>query len=151
MASVDDLRPISILRNLNEDMLKAIAQKASLIQVKAGEYIFREGEPANKLYSLLEGKIGLEVDQNTSTAIHVKDIQPTRSFGISSLVDEGQRKTTSHAKAIKDSRVLVWQAKDLDDLFEKDYQLGFLFMIRVGRALKERLFTARADLANRIL
>lgn len=147
MLNIEELRSIVLLRNLSDDMLKKVAEKAKIINVKTGEYLFKEGEYAECLYSVLEGKVGLEVEQNSSNSVRIKDIVPSRSFGISSLVDTTEKKTISHAKAVQDSKLVMWKAADLEKLFHQDYQLGFLFIKRVGRVLKDRLQIKNAQVA----
>ena len=147
MLDADQLRSIVLLRNLSDTMLKKVADKAKIVNVKAGEYLFKEGDFAESLYSVLEGKVSLEVDQHSSSAIRIKDIIPTRSFGISCLVDTEEKRCISHAKAIVDSKLIQWSAADLEKLFHQDYQLGFLFIKRVGRVLKDRLRIKNAQIA----
>lgn len=148
MLDVERIRSIVLLRNLNESMLKKVAERAVLVSVKPGEYLFKEGDYAEHLFSVLEGKVALEVQQNSSSAIRIMDILPTRSFGISSLVDTEDKLCISHAKAIKDSKLVKWKAADLEKLFHEDYHLGFLFIKRVGCVLKNRLQAKNAQMAS---
>ncbi len=147
MLDAEQLRSIVLLRNLSDAMLKQVAGKAKIMNVKAGQYLFKEGDFAEDLFSVMEGKVALEVDQHSSTAIRIKDIVPTRSFGISSLVDTEEKRCITHAKAVVDSKLITWKAADLEKLFHQDYQLGFLFIKRVGRVLKDRLRIKNAQVA----
>lgn len=148
MLDVERIRSIVILRNLNETMLKKVADKAVLVEANSGDYLFKEGDYAEYLFSVLEGKVALEVEQSSSSAIRIMDIIPTKSFGISSLVDTEDKLCISHAKAIQDCRLVKWRAADLEKLFHMDYQLGFMFIKRVGCVLKNRLQTKNAQMAS---
>lgn len=139
MLDLDRLKSIGILSELSDQMLKKMGEKAKVVNVKAGTYIFREGDEAEKLYSVLEGKVTLEVSLNTSTDVKIKDIVPTRSFGISSLVDTNIKHCVSHARTLIDSKLLVWKAAELEDLFQSDHKLGYLVTKKIGKVLKDRL------------
>ena len=147
MLDLDRLKSIGILSELNDKMLKKVGEKAKVVNMKAGTYIFKEGDVAEKLYSLLEGKVVLEVSLNTSTDVKIKDIVPTRSFGISALVDTEEKLCVSHARTLVDSKILVWNASDLEELFQSDHKLGYLITKKVGKALKDRLHGTYAQAA----
>ncbi|MBU2644389.1 cyclic nucleotide-binding domain-containing protein [bacterium] len=139
MLDLTQLKSIGILNELNEVMLKKMTDKARLINVKAGTYLFREGDDAVNLYSVIEGKVVLEITQTAGTDFKIKDIVPTRSFGISSLVDTEVKHCVSHARTLVDSKLLVWKAADLEKLFQTDHKLGYLISKKVSKVLKDRL------------
>jgi CRP/FNR family transcriptional regulator, cyclic AMP receptor protein len=147
MLELARLKSIGILSELNDQMLKKVGDKARILKVNAGEYVFKEGDKAENLYSVVEGKIVLEVLLNSSTNLKIKEIVPTRSFGISSMVETEVRHCVSHAKATEDSRLLVWKASDLEDLFQSDHNLGYLLTKKVAKVLKDRLQSTYAQAA----
>lgn len=148
MVNAEELKSILILTHLTDDMIKKIADLATLTTVKKGEYVFKEGDYAENLYSVLEGKIALEVDKENTNPVRIKDIGPTRTFGISSLVDTDEKKCISHARAVLDSKIACWTASDLEKLFHQDFKLGFIFMQRITTILKDRLQIKNAQLAQ---
>jgi CRP-like cAMP-binding protein len=148
MVNPEEIKSIVLLTHLNQQMLKMVAELATVITVKANEYIFKEGDYAENLYAVLEGKVGLEVDKNTKTPVRVKDIIENRVFGISALVDSDDKLSISHARAITDSKLVCWKAADLEKLFHHEAELGFIFMKRITTALKDRLQIKNAQLAS---
>ncbi len=148
MLEVEQLRSILLLQNLSETMLKKVAEKAIVLNVKSSQYLFKEGDFAEYLFSVVEGKVALEVDQNSSSPIRIQDIIPSRSFGISSLVDTEEKRCITHAKAVVDSKLIKWKASDLEKLFHHDYHMGFLLIKKVGRVLKNRLRIKNAQIAS---
>lgn len=148
MADAATLKQIVILTHLNDEMIEKVAKLATVTDVKSGEYLFKEGDFAENLYSVIEGKVALEVEKDTSTSVRIKDIVPTRSFGISSLVDTDEKKCISHAKAVMDSKIVFWKATDLEKLFYEDFKLGFIFMQRITTILKDRLQIKNAQMAQ---
>jgi CRP-like cAMP-binding protein len=150
MLDLDRLKSIGLLSELSDQMLKKMGEKAKVVKVKAGMYIFKEGDDAEKLYSVLEGKVVLEVSLNSSTDFKIKDIVPTRSFGISSLVDTKVKHCVSHARALVDSKLLVWKAAELEQLFNSDHKLGYLLTKKIGKVLKDRLQSTYAETAAKM-
>jgi CRP-like cAMP-binding protein len=146
MMNPEEIKSVMLLSHLNEKMLEKVAVLASVVMVKKGEYVFKEGDYAENLYSVLVGKIALEVEKNSKTPVRIKDIIQFRTFGISSLVDSDEKKCISHAKAITDSKLICWKAAELEKLFYQDNELGFVFMKRIATILKDRLQIKNAQL-----
>jgi len=139
MLKLDDLKSIIMLSHLTDTMLERIIKVTLVTKVDAGKYIFREGDYANHLYAVLEGKVALELEKTADTVIMIDAISRGYSFGFSSLVDTEQKKYSSHAKALTDTKLLKWSNADLEKLFYSDYEMGFLFMRRIAKIAKTRL------------
>lgn len=139
MIEVNDLKSVILLSYLEDSMLQKIAEITLINKIDAGNYFFREGEDAQSLYSIIDGKVGLEIDKNSSTRILVETLPAGRTFGFSALVDTEERKYTSSAKAMADTKVFYWKAPDLETLFKQDCEMGLLFMRRIAKIIKTRL------------
>ncbi len=148
MVNSEELKSIVILTHLTGEMIPKVAELATVMTVKKGEYIFKEGDFAENLYSVLEGKVALEVEKDSNGPVRIKDIWPNRTFGISALVDMDEKKCISHAKAVEDTKIVRWTATDLEKLFYEDFKLGFIFMQRVTTILKDRLQIKNAQMAQ---
>ena len=148
MVNPEEIKSVHLLTHLNEQMLQQVAELATITTVKANEYIFKEGDYAENLYAVLEGKVALEVEKGNSSPVRVKDIVKERVFGISALVDTDDKLHMSHARAVTDSKVVCWRAADLEKLFHHEAELGFIFMKRITTVLKDRLQIKNAQLAS---
>ena len=139
MIEIKNLKSILLLSDLNDFMLQKIAEITLITRIDAGHYIFREGEDAKQLYSIIDGKVGLEIEKNSSTRILVDTLSQGQTFGFSALVDNEEKKYTSSAKAITDAKVFFWKATDLESIFKQDRELGLMFMRRIAKIIKARL------------
>ncbi len=148
MARAEEINSVLLLMHLEEKMVEKVAGIATITTAKNGEFIFRENDTAEYLYSLLEGKVALEIEKTTSTSVRVKDVVPNRTFGISALEDADEKKSMSHARALTDCKLVCWEAAELEKLFEEDPKLGLAFMKRISIILKNRLKVAYAQLAQ---
>ncbi len=148
MTKFTDLQSIKILSDLNDTILKRIEKITNIKTFKAGDYIFRENQFADSLYAVIEGKITLELNINSSSQCRIKDVFTCESFGISAIVDTGKRSYIADAYAVEDSKVFCWEGGQLERLLYEDHELGFLFMRNVAKVLKRRLRDTRAQLAE---
>jgi CRP-like cAMP-binding protein len=145
MIDVDNLKSIVLLSYLDESMLKKILKVTQTKTYEAGDYIFREGDYADSLYAVVQGKVGLEMEKTSSTRVLITTVTKGYSFGISSLVETDERKYMNSAKALSKTEVFSWRAADLGKMFHEDYEMGFLFMRRIAKILKSRLEDTRAQ------
>jgi CRP-like cAMP-binding protein len=139
MLGIEDLKSIIMLSDLNDTMFEKMLKVTKKTNYSSGEYIFREGDYAEHLYSVIEGKVGLELQKNTNTLIMINTITKGYSFGFSALVDTEQKKYASHAKALTDTKLLKWSGENLQKLFYEDYEMGYLFIKRIAKIAKRRL------------
>lgn len=148
MLDIDDLRCTILLSHLTDPMLKKLLEVTSKLTYEAGEYIFKEGEYAGRLFSVHEGRVGLEIAKNPSTLIRLTELTRGMTFGISSLVDTENRKYIGHAKSLTDTVLLAWKGDSLERLFVEDNEMGYLFMRRVANILNRRQQITNAQLAE---
>ena len=139
MLGIEDLKSIIMLSDLNDTMFEKMLKVTKKTNYSSGEYIFREGDYAEHLYSVIEGKVGLELQKNTNTLIMINTITKGYSFGFSALVDTEQKKYASHAKVLTDTKLLKWSGENLQKLFYEDYEMGYLFIKRIAKIAKRRL------------
>ena len=139
MVTLDDLKSIILLSHLTDPMLEKLAEMTLIADYGAGNYIFEEGDYARYLYSIIDGKVGLELEKTTNNLVMIDTVARGRTFGFSALIDTEQKKYTTHARAITDTRLFAWEGTELEMLFYQDYEMGFLFMKRIAKIAKTRL------------
>jgi CRP-like cAMP-binding protein len=139
MMEVNDLKSVIMLGYLNDSMLSKLAKITSVTSYTSGKYIFKEGDYAEYLYSIMDGKVGLELEKTSSTLVLINTITRGMTFGFSALVDTEEKKYTSNAKALTDTKLFVWKGAELDKLFYQDYEMGYLVMRRIAKIAKTRL------------
>jgi CRP-like cAMP-binding protein len=135
----DDLRSVVILSTLKDPMLRKIAEVTLVTEHGANSYIFKEGDYAKYLFAVIEGKVGLELEKSDGTTIMMDTVIRGRVFGFSALVDAEVKQYTTHARALTDVKLYVWDGAELERLFHQDYELGFLFMKSIAKTTKNRL------------
>lgn len=139
MVELDDLKSIILLSHLTDPMLEKLADVTMTAEYKAGDYIFREGDYARYLYAVIDGRVGLELEKTANVPVMMDTIARGRTFGFSALVDTEQKKYTTHARAMNDTKLFAWEGTELEMIFYQDYEMGFLFMKRIAKLAKTRL------------
>jgi CRP-like cAMP-binding protein len=145
MPEIEDLKSIIMLSDLNDAMFKNLLMVTKKTNYGSGEYIFKEGDYAEYLYAVINGKVALELQKDTNTLVMINTITRGYSFGFSALVDTEQKKYISHAKALTDVNLLKWSVEDLRKLFHKDCEMGYLLMKRIAKIAKKRLQNRNAQ------
>ena len=139
MIDLNGLKSIIQLSYLNDSMLENLVKITNINEYRAGDYIFNEGDDAESLYAVIDGKVGLEMEKNSSTRILIDNITQGMMLGFSALVDTEEKSYTTSARVLTDTKLFAWKAEDLETLFSQDYKMGFLFIKRIAKIVKTRL------------
>jgi CRP/FNR family transcriptional regulator, dissimilatory nitrate respiration regulator len=59
MIPIDEIRDAPLLRALSEPQLERIAQRATRVQLDEGQWLFRQGDPAERFFLVREGRLRL--------------------------------------------------------------------------------------------
>jgi len=146
MATNAPLSEFALFQNLPEELLEKVAKICEEATFSEGDYIFREGDDADKLHFLLDGEIVLKVrltsrpDSITVSAVS----QQFESFGWSGIVPPYHY--TASAVCDTDCKVLTIPGAGFLKLLEENPSAGFSVMRRLTELVASRLRTSRQAL-----
>ena len=146
MITTDALSRFDLFKGLSESLLTEIAALSEEVSVKQGEFIFREGEKADKLLFLLNGSVALRVKLTSRPeSVTVSFVSmPYQSFGWSGIVAPNHY--TSSAECDEDSNLLIIPAVPFMKLLEANPESGFKVMQRIAETIADRLRNSRQAL-----
>lgn len=146
MISTHDLSQFTLFNGLPESLLKDIVDICTEVSVQKGDFVFREGEKADKLHFLLSGSIALRVKLTSRPeSVTVSFVStPYQSFGWSGIVSPYHY--TSSAECDEDSRLLIIPAEPFMKLMEANPHAGFQVMKRIAEIIADRLRNSRQAL-----
>ena len=123
----------------------AAALRSSLKErsVTKGEVIFQEGDPGERMYVILEGKVKLGQSSNDGRESLLAILGPGEMFGELSLFDPGQR--TSTATALTDAVILALSNEQLRPWLAGRPEVAAALLQALARRLR-RTNEAMADL-----
>lgn len=139
MIETADLKQINLLKSLDEKKLARMRDLASLESERKGHFFYNVEDPAEKIYAILTGRVGLAVAKHEGHYTWVVELGPSSNFGVSAAIFTPGRTHMTCAKALTDVKALSWRGEELRRLFEKDHELGYRFMSELSRIIKDRL------------
>ncbi len=126
--------------------LALIAGCGTNARLEAGDYLFREGEPADRFYLLRSGRAVVEVHDPARGTITVLSAGEGEVLGFSWLMPP--YRWVFDARALELTRALVFDGACLRDKCEADARLGYDLLKRVTGVMMQRLEAASVQLLD---
>ncbi len=128
---------LPLFREMKPEYVQLISGCAANVRYEAGEFMGREGEPADQFWILRQGRVALEIHAPGRGPLTVQTIGDDEVVGWSWLVPPYQLRFDVHA--ITSTRALVFDGKCLREKFAHDPELGYELMQRFSRVILSRL------------
>jgi len=122
------LKGADLLREVGPRHLLRLAEVAIEVELSAGDTIYKEDDPADALYMLVEGRVRL-----SSAGRPLSEVGPGEAFGTWALVDGSER--GQQAEVLEDGVALAVHRDQFYDVAATDLML----LQEVVRALAKRL------------
>ena len=135
MIPLEIIRACKILKMFPEDLIAEIAAIGVEVSYKKESLLFNIDEPAHNLAILMEGKVHIMTIKRTQL-IPIHTVYPGEAFSLSSMITG---LFVAAAKAVEDSVVCSLPVEKLNEIIEKDYKAGFLFMKQIALLVSTRL------------
>jgi CRP/FNR family transcriptional regulator, cyclic AMP receptor protein len=140
------VREHAFFKGLPEDMIKLVAGCTRNVRFEAGQYVFRNGDPADEFYLIRHGRVALELTAPGRATVAFETLSPGEIVGLAWLVPPFRR--TSDAKALELVRAIGMDAKCLRGKCDADPSVGYKLMLRLGSILLERLYATRLQILD---
>jgi len=140
------LRGYPLFAGLSDKFLEVISGCARDVRFEAGEYLVREGEPANQFYLTRDGMVGLEISAAGRGTSTFQKVRRNEIVGISWLVPPYRWRYD--AKAIESTRTIAIDAACLRQQSDADHDLGYEMMKRLLPMIVQRLQTTRLQILD---
>jgi CRP/FNR family cyclic AMP-dependent transcriptional regulator len=131
-------------KGLKPQQFQLLAALAMEREFKAGEYIVREGDPANRFYLILEGKVDLRFESGERGSIPIQMLGPGEDLGWSWLFPPYYFHGT--AQAVGPVKTIFFYGTRLRQQCEEDHDLGYEIMKRVAEVAIGTLNASRLNL-----
>ncbi|MDR3514371.1 MAG: cyclic nucleotide-binding domain-containing protein [Azospirillaceae bacterium] len=125
-----------------------IADLAALHEVKAGTFLFRAGEPADRFFLVRQGRVVVELYAPGREAVAVESVGPGDILGWSWLLPPYRWRFD--ARVVEPSTLIGVDATTLRDRLETDPVLGYAVLRRFVPVIASRLASARERMAERL-
>jgi CRP-like cAMP-binding protein len=94
--------------------LRIVAQELEEDVCYAGEFVFEEGDPSDRMYIIASGQVGISIRGASAPGEYVSVLGQGDSFGEMGLIDDLPRSATAHALA--ETRLLALEKHRLRGL-----------------------------------
>ena len=145
-ATLELLRPIPLFTALTAEELGKIAELCETKRWESGAYIFREGEPGNRLFIIVEGgvRISREIPGAGEEALAV--LKRGALFGEMAVFDKSERSTDAISHG--GTTALTISRSEFEMLLEFNRDLAFKVLWAVVRMLSGRLRSTNDSLKS---
>ena len=129
------IKQSELLMGTSMDFVKKFMDISEMISHKKGDILFREKDPAQYFYVLLNGRVKLGVGEREETVYDVR--RNGEAFGWSSLI--GRDDYSTSAECIEPTKLLKTDSEKLGKVLESDPANGVIFFKQLAATLGNRL------------
>jgi EmrB/QacA subfamily drug resistance transporter len=112
-SAVEFLAGVPMFSGLPAETLERMAARAGAVHVRAGDFLFREGDEAQAVFVLVSGRLDVELGGE-----HLRTLGPGSVVGELALLADSTRSASILAR--RDSRLLEVTRTDFDELLRHD-------------------------------
>lgn len=126
---------------LAADRIDLLAAHAVSRHLGQDDILFRYGDPADRFYVIVSGRISVEVAALEGPSLQLQSLEAGEVLGWSWLIPPYT--WSFQARADEDAEVLEFDGREIRAKCESDPQLGFELIKRFSGLMSERLHFAR--------
>lgn len=131
---------------LPQPHLELLTGCATNVVFKPGEYILREGGPADHFYIIRQGRVAIETNIPNRGAVVVESLEKGDILGWSWLFPP--YRWHFDGRALELTRALALDGACLRGKIEADHNLGFDFFRRFSQVMMDRLQATRLQMLD---
>lgn len=140
----ESIRKYAFFDGMRLEHLAVLSEGAESLQFKAGDMLFREGDPASRFYLIEKGKVALEAHEPVNGTTLVQTVGTGDVLGWSWLFPPFF--WHFQARAMEPTSVIVLSGAHLLVRAERDHDFGYELMKRVAQVVIRRLQATRKQL-----
>lgn len=131
----EEILKIPLFQGATESDIEQLITAAHREHLRAGEFFFLQGDPAERMYVLLKGRVKLSQDGPDGQQVLIRVITPVSLFALVALTTASQYLVT--AQAAEDSLALYWTRRELMDFVIRIPKMAQNAMLIMADRLQE--------------
>lgn len=140
---------LQIFQGLTRDELRVLEPFFKILDLRAGETLFREGSRGNYVCLIANGTLDVIKEVDMVGEVVLSSLSEGRSIGEMSIIDEFPRSAT--VKARTDATLIILTREDFETIAVNRPDLGFEILKGLSRLLSQNLRKTSARLADYML
>lgn len=135
----ENLKEISIFKNIDEDKLKSFCKTFKQTEYKTGDIIFKEGSAGNTLLIIISGEVIIEkkLDEEENNFKQLAVLSGGEFFGEMAVIEEKPR--TAQARAFAPVVLYELGHKEFFDFIKESPETGIPFLTEITKVVLRRL------------
>lgn len=142
----DILKEHSFFKDIPDDKLAYVAGCGQNMHFGPGEYLGREGEPADTLFLIKKGRVAVQISHPTRGVITIHTPGADEIAGFSWIIPP--YRLQFDLLAVDHTSVVAFNGKCLRGKCEEDHHLGYLMMKRSATVMLKRIQETRMQLLD---
>lgn len=144
---ISAMQTIPWFQELEPEHFNKLVEIAQILELDAGQELFREGDPEGCLYVVLHGRLAIEMAVPGRGKMRIYTAEPMDVVGWSSATPV-VRLRTAGATTVLPSSVICFDSAELRRVCDEDHSLGYNVMRRMANVVASRLLTTRLQLLD---
>ena len=145
--SIEDyLSSHAFFSGLDENFMQFASNSATELQLKKGDILFRQGEPADKFFLLRRGQVSVQVPALVGPALEIQHLGEDQILGWSWLMPPFRWHFL--ARAVEDTDLIEFDGSAILAHCEEDPKFGYELFKRFAALMSERLEVARQKMID---
>ena len=142
------LKQSDLFWGMDHEFVKRVMDVSVKQSRNKGDVLFRAGDPANKFFILIKGRVRLGIgDAGRAATVHTVN-NPGECFGWSSLIERDSY--TAMAECSERCELTMIGRKDFESVLAKDPANGMVFLKRLAGLIAERLTNSYRMLSSEL-
>ncbi len=135
LPTISELHKVELFSGLITDQLSALEQTAEMRAYHTGDVIFREGDPGDGLYVVLEGLVQVSTRVSETERRVLTRVEPGDFFGEMAILDDRPRSATASAES--DTKVYFLHRDDLIRILDQSPKLAVSLLREFSLRLRD--------------
>jgi CRP-like cAMP-binding protein len=133
----DLLERFALIEGFTEDQIKIFGPLLEDVSYQTNEVIFQQGDQANFLYFVMEGKVSIQFNPEDGPVLCVAEVEEGNVFGWSSAL--GSACYTSSAVCVEGGTFIRMDGEELKTICQEHPETGILILNRLASVIAQRL------------
>ncbi|MCG6877432.1 MAG: cyclic nucleotide-binding domain-containing protein [Betaproteobacteria bacterium] len=140
------IREHPFFADLEDSFVKLLCGCAKNVRFEAGQYLIREGDPADQFFLLRHGRVALEMTAPGQGAVAFQTVREGEIVGVSWLIPP--YRWAYDARALGLVRAIAMDAACLRQKCEANHDFGYAMMMRFVPVLVQRLHATQLQILD---
>lgn len=140
------LSQVNIFGRLSKHEIRIVEKSAHIRNYAPNEPIFKQGDPGNGMYIIIDGRVGIFLDIPNQEPKQLSELHGGDFFGEIALLDESPR--TAGAIALENCTIIGFYRPDLMDILKVKPPVGSKILISLSEVLATRLRSTNSELVK---